>query len=60
MKIRVDAKDLERIAVEIERNCNLLRFCDEDDVDDNIPYYAGEIENLAAELMGITRQEEAI
>ena len=55
MKITIESQDLEKIAVEIQRNCNLLRFCDEDDVEDSIPYYVGEIETMAADLMAVTR-----
>ena len=50
MKISVESKDLISIADDIQHNCTMLSFTDEEDAEDDVAYYVPVIQQLADDL----------
>lgn len=50
MKICVDSKDLLTIAEQIQYNCEMLSFTDEESAEDDVEFYVPVIRDLAEDL----------
>lgn len=58
MMILVEASDLLTIADWILTNCDGLDNCDEDDIDDLVPYHTRNIRQLAEDLQAVALVNE--